>query len=98
MPCKRKGTSTLQEGGSRPNHTGSGRVAYTLSGTSWGSYRARNQKSKTAAPRGRSLRSALPWRIFFRDEFGKHVGVLRWVGGSVRHDSQPRGYPEASYQ
>jgi hypothetical protein len=32
------------------------------------------------AVRGRPRR----WRIFFRAEFGKHVGVLRWVGGVCR--------------
>ena len=44
--------------------TGCGRVKHILSRTSWGAYGARNQKSKTAAPRGRPLRSALPSRIF----------------------------------
>ena len=33
--------------------------------------------------------------FFLRDGFGKHVGVLRWVGGPVEHDlgapAQPRG-------
>ena len=39
------------------NHirTGCGRVKHILWRISWGSYRARNQKSKTAAPRGRPL-------------------------------------------
>ena len=44
--------------------TGCGRVKHILSRTSWGAYRARNQKSKTAVARGRPLRSRLPSRIF----------------------------------
>ena len=45
-------------------HTGSGRVEYTLSRTSWGAYGARNQKSKTEVRWGRPLPSVLPSRIF----------------------------------
>ena len=43
---------------------GSGRVACTLSRTSWGAYGARNQKSKTEVRWGRPLPSVLPSRIF----------------------------------
>ena len=40
-------------------------------------------------------------RSFLRDGFGKHVGVLCWVGGSVGRDidlgpAQPRG-PERGF-
>ena len=44
--------------------TGSGRLKHILWRTSWGSYRARNQKSKTAVRWGRPLPSVLRSRIF----------------------------------